>query len=347
MQIPSKDVPQADVLDKVLLAAEGVLNGLTTYQQIANYIGMVERQGRYYRRAAEILGLIHRPQKNYSVITNLGIDFFNSSGGDQENLLRSIVLNTKFFHRMLSLFESHPEGVSRTEIITFMYNITEPYRGETDTDGSTARRFATLIGWLDRIKILEQNTDGNYRLRSGYTNLVPLTELKDISEPLLPRPNNLIEYKIVEERIKLASSDITLVINRVKAERANNAHIRLVNLVAEQLRINNVRPTSNKLIDLAANVNDQPYLFEMKSLTDLNVRAQLRRGLSQLYEYRYLQNLKNATLVLVVEKALPDDTAWMQHYLEEDRDIKLIWDGDNQLYASPKTRDELAFLWQR
>ncbi len=76
MQIPSKDIPQADVLGDVIRAAEAVSSDFTTYQGIANYIDKVERQGRYYRRAAEIIGLISTHQ-NHSVLTNFGNQFIN------------------------------------------------------------------------------------------------------------------------------------------------------------------------------------------------------------------------------------------------------------------------------
>ncbi len=65
-----------------------------------------------------------------------------------------------------------------------------------------------------------------------------------------------------------------------------------------------------------------------------------------LYEYRYLQNLPDANLVMVIERELPEQIRWMQDYLENDRGIYLVWDGNDQLYASDKTRNELAFLWQ-
>ena len=42
-----------------------------------------------------------------------------------------------------------------------------------------------------------------------------------------------------------------------------------------------------------------PAIFEAKSVTDDNELAQIRHGLSQLYEYRYRHDLKGATLWLV------------------------------------------------
>ena len=56
MKIPSEDVPQADKLEDVVKIIEGVGQGKRTFQDLSQYIDKVERQGRYYRRAAEILG---------------------------------------------------------------------------------------------------------------------------------------------------------------------------------------------------------------------------------------------------------------------------------------------------
>ena len=82
----------------------------------------------------------------------------------------------------------------------------------------------------------------------------------------------------------------------------------------------------------------------MKSTTEANEKSQIRAGLSQLYEYRYLQNKPQAKLVLIIEKPLSRNERWRQEYLEQDREIHLIWDGDNTLYGSERSNIELPFL---
>ena len=72
MKIPSEDVPQADLLKEVVRAVEAVAAGATTFQDIAAHFGKVERQGRYYRRAAEILGLLASAGTNHSVLNPRG-----------------------------------------------------------------------------------------------------------------------------------------------------------------------------------------------------------------------------------------------------------------------------------
>ena len=75
-----------------------------------------------------------------------------------------------------------------------------------------------------------------------------------------------------------------------------------------------------------------------------NARKQVRNGLSQLYEYQYLQNLEGSNLVLVIEKELPVSSRWMINYLEQNRNINLIWDGDENLYGTEVTREKFEFL---
>jgi len=75
-------------------------------------------------------------------------------------------------------------------------------------------------------------------------------------------------------------------------------------------------------------------------------RAQMRRGLIQLYEYRYLQNLPAARQVLIIERDIPQQLQGITRYLEEDRQVHLVWDGSSRLYARPQTRANLAFLWR-
>ena len=126
-------------------------------------------------------------------------------------------------------------------------------------------------------------------------------------------------------------------------DRARVSHRNLINITAERICAAGGIPKSNDLIDLAVNL-DNDFIFEMKSTTDDNIRSQIRKGVSQLYEYKYLQNKPDANLVLVVERPLNVATQWMHEYLEVDRDILLLWDGDNRLFGSERAIETLPFL---
>ena len=114
--------------------------------------------------------------------------------------------------------------------------------------------------------------------------------------------------------------------------------------MADRLRQQGTVPKANKYIDLSARWQGEDYLFEMKSTTKDNPHAQVRRGVSQLYEYRYIQNVQRAKLVLVVENRLPKKLGWMEDYLVKDRGILLVWEGDGTLSCPPHIRDQLQFL---
>ncbi len=126
-------------------------------------------------------------------------------------------------------------------------------------------------------------------------------------------------------------------------DRARVSHRHLINITAERISAAGGIPKSNDLIDLAVNLEND-FIFEMKSTTDQNVRSQIRKGVSQLYEYKYLQNKPDAKLVLVVERPLGVATHWMHKYLETDRDILLLWDGNKRLYGSERAAVNLPFL---
>ena len=90
MRIPSEDIPQADVLNEVVRTVEAVAGGARSFDDIADAIGKVDRQGRYYRRAAEILGFIHN-QHNHSALTARGRDFI-AHPAQRRELLADAVL---------------------------------------------------------------------------------------------------------------------------------------------------------------------------------------------------------------------------------------------------------------
>lgn len=337
MRLRTADVPQADDLDRVIDVVEAVQDGAKRDVEIAAKLGEYDpRQGRYYRLAAELLGLITN-EANNSEITKLGRDFVERENTEREALLPQIVLNSKLFRALMPFLKRHPDGITRSEILEFVLSLTD--LAETTVE----RRLTTITNWLERVRLIYQD-DGRIFLNAGVIQKIGLIKFRDVDEPLIPK--SMREYSIIPERTNAASKSIRVMRDEAKMERANAAHRQLVKLVAGRIQQAGFLPVYNPLIDLAAQVEDQQFIFEMKSSQEKNFRAQIRKGLSQLYEYRYLQDAPDATLVLVIEKSLPPTIEWMQEYLETDRNIKLIWDGNNDLHASSQTREVLGFLWQ-
>ena len=206
------------------------------------------------------------------------------------------------------------------------------------------RRITTVTSWLVDLEIIiVQNS--KYVLSTQTINQrIQNIEFDNPDEPLFPNPNDLNEYRTVQRRSSAAQDTIVSYKHSAALELADNAHRELVNLTSERIRNAGALPKYNQLIDIATHIDNYDYIFEMKSTTAKNEKSQTRAGLSQLYEYRYLQNKPQAKLVLVLENPLSAKEIWRQEYLEQDRDVYLIWDGNNQLYGNDRTRNDLDFL---
>ncbi|MEK0336540.1 MAG: hypothetical protein QQN41_03795 [Nitrosopumilus sp.] len=249
------------------------------------------------------------------------------------------ILNLEVYQKLLPYLELHPEGLTKQEIESYLQSIANPQIGPS----MIPRRISTILAWPRTLGFLVQNDSGRYQIRNNLSGELPLFEIQDIDQPLLPVTGDLSEYQEISNRTEIAKDEIVYFKDQVKLERSINAHIILVNLVAQKIREMGSIPKSNQLIDLAVRL-DRDYIFEMKSTNDDNVRSQVRKGMSQLYEYRYLQNKPDAKLILVIEKPLGKSHSWMLDYMESDREIHLVWDGNEKLYGREGTRNELGFL---
>lgn len=339
MRIQSNDLPQADRIESVILATVAIANGATTDIEIANQVPGIEgddRQGRYYRRAAEILGFITNTRNN-AQITPKGLQVANNPVLTNPTLLASVI-NLNLYQKLLPFIELNPQGLTRQEIIDYLQSIAVANIGPS----MIPRRISTIISWIRTLGIIEQVGD-RYRIANAIIPSMPVIDMKDIQQPILPATGALQEYQTVEQRISNANEIITVYKNQARLERANNAHRTLVNLVADRVRGAGGIPKANQFIDLATTL-EQDFIFEMKSTTAGNVNAQIRKGISQLYEYRYLENKPEANLILVIENPLTHDESWILDYMETDRNIHLVWDGNGNLYGSQNTRDQLGFL---
>ena len=98
---------------------------------------------------------------------------------------------------------------------------------------------------------------------------------------------------------------------------------------------------SSHSIDLATKMNDKEFIFEMKSTTGESIHGQIRRGVAQLYEYRYLHDMPDAILCLVLEKKPTGKKAWLTDYLFEDRGIMVCWKSNSDFDCPVKCKTAL------
>jgi hypothetical protein len=339
MKIPSKDVIQADTPDRVIGTIDAIAQGAFDDRHIAAAIGgLAARQGRYYRRAAEVLGFTVRDSKHRSTLTPAGKEFARADESVKRELLIRSVLANSLFQRLLPFMEAHgTRGVSRNEAEMFLNAV-----AQLGAVSMVERRVSSYLSWL--VKLGLARTDGKRWVLDHLPAAVPLVRYESDEEPIFPNRYDLKEYQDQARRVATKLEAINYFVDRAKRERAITSHETLVNMMAERLRRCGAIPKANRYIDLSARWEGTDYLFEMKSTTDDNPHSQIRRGLSQLYEYRYIQNVKDAKLVLVIENPLPKENRWMEDYLINDRGVLLVWDGAGKFNCRAETRKCLDFL---
>lgn len=343
MILTSREIPQADRLSSVIQAIVNIGNGARTDEEIIRNMPNLnaDRQGRYYRIIGELLGFVNNVGNN-ATLTEAGQLFVAAPTMTNPHLIDAL-LRMRIFQIILPFIERN-QTISRPELIEYLerLHIIDVRTGRLMAYSTIERRVNSLLSWLVDLNIISR-VGNQYQVQNIISPLTNTYEVQD-DLPILPATGDLQEYQTIQERIQNASETVQYQIDLQKLERASNAHTRLVNLVADRIREIGSTPKYNQLIDLATRVEGSDYIFEMKSLTNDNSRSQVRNGLSQLYEYSYLQNLPNASLVLVIETHLPANTQWMINYLETNRNIQVVWDGDNNLYGTERSRELLPFL---
>lgn len=144
------------------------------------------------------------------------------------------------------------------------------------------------------------------------------------------RPDTLPPTQRSSRSTELKDPEVT----KIKRERQNLTHKLLLDKLHEILKSQGCVPKQNPHIDLYAQIpNDGAFLFEAKSGGD-SLLEQIRKGLSQLYEYRYRyqsQIASNPELCLVLGEN-PMRIPWLTDFLCVDRGILVCWfDKDGNL----------------
>jgi hypothetical protein len=114
----------------------------------------------------------------------------------------------------------------------------------------------------------------------------------------------------------------------VQIERATLAHYRLELLLSQSAVEQGYEPRENRHIDMYfVTSTASTVLAEIKSCHRNNLHAQVRRGISQLLEYRFVYRHvlgTDTTPVLVLEMQPPRDKRWLVEYTQT-LDILIAW----------------------
>ncbi|MGL1831695.1 UNVERIFIED_CONTAM: hypothetical protein GN151_15070 [Acinetobacter sp. HSTU-ASm16] len=142
MSLVTSDFLQADDINKVFQVVDAVASGSTSDEDIENYLGLNSgsRQGRYYRLAAEKLGLIINFANNAS-LTPTGQLFSNYSLNNRALLAQNLIASLPVFSTVISHFRTSGQ-INIEDLRAYFISI---YPGEEST---ASRRFSTFMNYI-------------------------------------------------------------------------------------------------------------------------------------------------------------------------------------------------------
>jgi len=304
--------PSEDEISRVL--------GLSEIEELPSTLDLEEFQRNFH--FFETTGLIKRSEG--SLMLDLSNDLESSSF--KLEMINSIASMTSFceeFYNYGSLsIEAHLKHMAYDAVWSQYY------------DGSKLPQdvYSCLTGGLPSNQTL--STQGDSEEDDESLTISPTVSFPPLTLKQASRPS-----RTYNSNESTADPELT----RLKRQKSNAYHRFLVKKVEEQLRARGCEePKDNIYIDLAGELNGIKILFEMKSCNSNNVISQIRKAVSQVYEYRYRyahEFPQESTLLCIVAQERPGD--WWLNYLISDRGINIIWlEGDVNL-ACASDCDEL------
>jgi hypothetical protein len=338
-------VPQADRTELLFRIVDAVNAGAKTDIEIAAALGgaHVDRQGRYYRKAAESLDLLNPVHQNISTLTMRGKEIADS---DQHAVRMKLMIDGAMASPVLralvqDLHSERKDNVTSNEIRNWLL-------ANTDLSPSTAgRRASSVRNYLTDLGLLTIESARSTPLGHTPTSLVVDTVLDDeLSLKELASRSWSVLDPLPPPASSETQNDHMIVSLRSKAqmEQTNAKHEELVRRVAERARQAGFRCLRNSFVDLYVNNGDAGVLFEMKTNTTSNTISQVRKGVSQLYEYEYQQKLKDTPLSLVLQEEPKGASAWVTRYLVESRSILPVWTEGESFTGHERSREALDWL---
>jgi hypothetical protein len=175
---------------------------------------------------------------------------------------------------------------------------------------------------LDDFSIVKHFEEPPPLVEIGYRRLAYITRPK-MAEPRPPRPPAL---------------------TAILKEKGRRSHIELVKLMETKTKALRAVPQESELVDMFTKYAGKNYYFEMKTVNPANILNQVRRGISQLYEYSWVYEGKkrpgNVVLCLVFS-AEPKYPSWLIDYLIQDRGIVVCWRKGDRFTCPPSCEEIL------
>ncbi len=108
-----------------------------------------------------------------------------------------------------------------------------------------------------------------------------------------------------------------------KLDRANSEHALTLDVLSAWLSERGIAVKENRLIDAYAELKSGPAIFEVKSISPSNEKAQIRSAVGQLLEYRYLHDINRASLWVVFSSE--PLSKQMVNFLRDDQAMHVVW----------------------
>ena|SRR6218665_1920372 len=314
--VETSDFPQADRILQVGLVAKAVHKKLQTDEDIERFIRLDSgaRQGRYYRHAAEILGLISNAN-NRSILTPLGKEYISLiNRSSQLEFLARCIVDSPVFQIALQYIQSNQPD--EEQLRAWFMNF---YPGEEST---ARRRFSTFFKYLVDTNLIAQTTQSRLFVTKFHGAIARKGfRVVDGMRGTPVDPDEIRQY--TRKTINNAYE-----INQTAIERANQTHWLLVSGKSGFLRERGFSADQNQRIDLFSDGPGGKIIYEMKSINGLNLISQTRKAVAQLYEYRYIFSAPAARLCIVTDERLAGEHQWLANYLAKDRCIAYVWTED-------------------
>jgi hypothetical protein len=184
-------------------------------------------------------------------------------------------------------------------------------------------------------------------LKKRGVNLLALTRRVGRERALEPSTQKPILRKYRGRKVSIYNKKIERYSrDNIKLEKSSKNHQKILNRLASILKQQGLKLEDSKYIDLTFKTRGARYVFEVKSCRSDNVVSQIRRGVAQIYEYRFLMldEERNIKLFLVLGIEPPKQPIDFLKYLEEDRNIGVIFIKNRKLVCSSRTAKMLSHV---
>jgi len=337
MTYTTDDLPQADVLALVVKAAEAIVGGARTHEEIARAIGGYKtRQGVYYRHAAELLGLVYRVGPGTILPTDYGKELLAKPEAQRKLSLGLRLRQTPVFSELLAfLAQKSTAGATTSEVHGLVATLVP-----NTTAGMIKRRTSTILSWLQSLELIHREGDRLWLVGLPTpTGIFVTPATGDVRLGF----RDLQPGDSVGGGFSVSESGVQYSVDTALYERANSVHSRLVYDMAACLQAVGLTPYYNQYIDLFAR-SEKGLLFEMKSCQVDSIHSQVRAGVVQLYEYAFLHDLAEAEKNLVLEREPTGQLGWLVTFVTLDRGITLLWSDGHGSFGFPEQCRRLALV---